>query len=219
MPQIFHPSTNTFSKVSIFGAIFFIGGLAWVLTLIFRSPYATNVNVPVEQPVQFSHERHVGGLGLDCRYCHSSVDQSSFADYPPTHTCMTCHSQIWAASPFLEPVRESFRTGEPIPWNRVHDLADFAYFNHAVHVAQGVGCETCHGRVDLMPLLWKTETLYMDWCLDCHRQPERYVRPREAVFEMGWTPQEDQLSIGRRLVQEYGITPPTTLDDCTICHR
>lgn len=219
MPQIFHPSTNVISKVSIFGAIFFLAAFAWVLTQIFRSSYATNVGVAIEQPVPFSHEHHVAGLGIDCRYCHSSVEESRFADIPPTHTCMTCHVQIWADSPVLEPVRSSFETGEPILWIRVNDLADFVYFDHSIHVANGVGCETCHGRVDRMPLTWKAHTLYMDWCLECHREPERFVRPRDRVFEMGWEPEVDQLALGRQLVDEYGIAPVDRLDDCYICHR
>lgn len=219
MPQIFHPSTNTFSKVSIFGAVFMIAGLAWALMLFFRSAYVTKTNVAIQQPVQFSHERHVAGLGIDCRYCHTSVEVSAFADIPPTHTCMSCHSQIWVDSPFLEPVRESFRTDQSIEWNRVHNLGDFTYFNHQIHVAKGVGCETCHGRVDRMPLTWKEHTQYMEWCLECHRAPERFVRLREAVFTMGWVPPENQLSLGRRLVEEYDIAPPYQLDDCSICHR
>jgi len=219
MPQIFHPSTNVISKVSIFGAIFFIATFAWVLTQIFRSPYATNVDVPIEQPIPFSHDHHVAGLGIDCRYCHSSVEESRFADIPPTHTCMTCHVQIWADSPVLEPVRSSFETGEPIRWVRVYDLADFVYFDHSIHITKGVGCETCHGRVDRMPLTWKAHTLYMDWCLECHREPERFVRPRDRVFEMGWEPAQDQLTLGRQLVDEYEIAPAYRLDDCYVCHR
>jgi hypothetical protein len=219
MPQIFHPSANVISKVSIFGAIFFIATIAWVLTQIFRSPYATNVDVPIEQPIPFSHDHHVAGLGIDCRYCHSSVEESRFADIPPTHTCMTCHVQIWADSPVLEPVRSSFDTGEPIQWVRVYDLADFVYFDHSIHVTKGVGCETCHGRVDRMPLTWKAHTLYMDWCLECHREPERFVRPRDRVFEMGWEPAQDQLTLGRQLVDEYEIAPAYRLDDCYVCHR
>lgn len=219
MPQIFHPSTNTFSKVSIFGAVFFIAALAWVLTELFRSPFATRVNVAVEQPVPFSHEHHVNGLGIDCRYCHTSVEDSAFAGIPPTHTCMTCHSQIWADSPALAVVRDSYQTGESIPWVRVYDLPDFTYFNHSIHVKKGVGCETCHGRVDRMPLTWKAETLYMEWCLECHREPQAFVRPREEIYTMGWNPPEDRLALGRELVQEYGIASPNRLDDCYICHR
>jgi hypothetical protein len=219
MPQIFHPSTNTFSKASIFGAVFFIGGLAWVLYQFFLSPYITRVNVPIEQPVPFSHRQHVGALGIDCRYCHVAVEEAAFADIPPTHTCMTCHSQIWADSPILEPVRQSFATDASIPWNRVHNLPDFAYFDHSIHLSQGVGCETCHGRVDEMPLMWKTETLTMAWCLECHRAPERFLRPREEVFTMGYTPPENQIVLGRRLVEEYEIAPAYHLENCSICHH
>jgi hypothetical protein len=219
MPQIFHPSTNTFSKASIFGAVFFIAGLAWVLFSLFRSPFATQVSVPIEQPVPFSHRQHVGNLGLDCRYCHASVEVSSFADIPPTHTCMTCHSQIWVESPVLEPVRASWRTGESIPWNRVHNLGDFAYFNHSIHITKGVGCETCHGRVDDMPLMMKAESLTMEWCLECHRNPEQYLRPVEEVYTMGYVPPENQLTLGRRLAAEYQIAPRRQLEDCSLCHR
>jgi hypothetical protein len=219
MPQIFHPSTNTFSRASIFGAVFFIAGLAWVLMSYYRSPYATAVNVPIEQPVQFSHRQHVGNLGLDCRYCHVGVEVLAFADFPPTHTCMTCHSQIWVESPILEPVRESWRTGQSIPWNRVHNLGDFAYFDHSIHINKGVGCETCHGRVDDMPLMMKAESLSMEWCLECHRSPEEYLRPREEVFTMGYQPSENQLALGRRLAAEYQIAPRSQMEDCSICHR
>lgn len=219
MPQIFHPSTNTFSRVSIFGAVFIIAGITIVLTAFFRSSYNTDVGVPIEQPIPFSHEHHVNGMGIDCRYCHVSVEQSDFADIPPTKTCMTCHSQIWADSPTLAPVREAYQSGEPIRWVRVNDLADYVYFSHQIHVQKGVGCETCHGRVDRMALTWKQNTLYMDWCLECHRAPEKYLRPREAVFEMGYQPPEDQLVLGRRLVEEYDIASPLRLDDCYVCHR
>ena len=219
MPQIFHPSTNAFAKVSIFGAVFFIAGLAVALTAVFRSPYNTNVDVSIEQPVQFSHEHHVGGLGIDCRYCHTSVEVSAFADIPPTHTCMTCHSQIWSDSPALEPVRESFRTGMPIEWTRVHDLADFTYFNHQIHVNKGVGCETCHGRVDQMPLMRKAETLYMEWCLECHRAPEEHLRPLEEIYTLGYVPEENQRIVGNRLLEEYDTPSAYELTDCTTCHR
>ena len=219
MPQVFHPSTNAFSRVSIFGSVFFIAGLAWALAVFFRSSFNTKVNIPVEQPVQFSHEHHVAGLGISCQYCHSSVETSAFAGIPSTQTCMTCHSQIWADSPMLEPVRESDQTGQPIPWNRVNDIADFTYFNHQIHVVKGIGCETCHGRLDQMPLTWKEHTLFMEWCLDCHRAPEKYIRPREEVYTLGWAPAENQLSLGRRLIEEYDVRPVDQLDDCTICHR
>jgi hypothetical protein len=147
------------------------------------------------------------------------VESSSFANIPPTKTCMNCHSQIWIASPTLEPVRASFRTGNSIRWTRVHDLPDFVYFNHSIHIDKGIGCESCHGRIDLMPLTAQEHTLQMSWCLDCHRQPEKYVRPREFVTAMGYRPAGDQEEIGRRLVKEYGIQDARTLTSCNTCHR
>lgn len=219
MPQIFHPSMNTISKVSIVGTVLISIGCVVALTSLFRSSFAIRVNDPIEQPVPFSHKHHVMDDGIDCRYCHISEETSSFADLPPTETCMTCHSQIWNQSPILEPVRESFRTGQPIQWNRVNDLADYVYFNHSIHVSKGVGCETCHGRVDQMPLTWKANTLYMEWCLNCHRHPEQYVRPRDQEFTMGYKPPIDQAALGRELVKEYNIASPSRLDDCYICHR
>jgi hypothetical protein len=184
MPQIFHPSMNTIARASIFGAVFILAGVGWVAWTYYRSSYHTEVGVVRTQPVQFSHEHHVGGLGIDCRYCHTSVETSPFAGIPPTQICMNCHSQIWSDSPMLEPVRESYRSGKSIEWTRVHDLPDFVYFDHSIHVQKGVGCVECHGRVDAMPLMWRTETLHMAWCLDCHRNPEPHIRPRELVFSM-----------------------------------
>jgi hypothetical protein len=214
--QIFHPSTNTIARVSIFGALFIGGGLLWVLNEVNRSPYVTDVGVALDQPVPFSHKHHVAGLGIDCRYCHSTVEISSSAGMPPTETCMSCHSQIWADSPMLEPVRASLRNDQSIRWTRVHDLPGFVYFNHSIHVKKGIGCATCHGRVDQMPLMWKTNTLYMEWCLECHRQPERFVRPRDQVFNMAYQAPSDQLALGRKLVEEYRIRK---LTDCSVCHR
>jgi len=216
MPQIFHPSTNTLSRVSLFGALFMAGGALWVLLELQRSDYMTGAGVPVTQPVPFSHQHHVGGVGLDCRYCHTSVEKSSFAGIPPTQTCMNCHARLWNDSPILLPVRESFRTGESISWTRVHNLADFVYFDHAVHVAKGVACVTCHGRVDRMPLIWKSASLHMEWCLECHLRPERYLTPREAIFAMDWEPPADREALGRRLVREYNVRTRT---DCSTCHR
>jgi hypothetical protein len=216
MAQIFHPSTNTISRVSIFGAVFFVAGSLFLIDLVNRSPYVTQADVPREQPVPFSHAHHVGGIGIDCRYCHTSVEESAFAGIPPTRTCINCHAHLYADAPMLEPIRESFRTGRPVVWTRVNDLPDFAYFNHAVHVKQGVACVTCHGPVDRMPLVWQESPLQMDWCLECHRHPERFVRPREAVFLPDWKPREDQAALGRRLVEEARIRPRT---DCSTCHR
>jgi hypothetical protein len=219
MPQIFHPSTNTISRVSIAGGIGLLAVLAAVGGGLFDSSYLTGVSVPREQPIPFSHAHHVGGLGIDCRYCHTSVERSSFAGIPPTETCMNCHRQIWSQSPMLEAVRASYRTGEPLRWNRVYDLPGFAYFDHSIHVAKGVGCVTCHGRVDTMPLLWREASLYMSWCVNCHREPWRHLRPREHVFDLEWQPTEDQETLGRRLARDYDVKDPHTLTSCSTCHR
>jgi hypothetical protein len=216
MPQVFHPSMNTFSRVSIFGALGFIAAILWLAAALVRSPYVTEAGVVREQPVPFSHKHHVGDAGIDCRYCHTSVETSAFAGMPATETCMKCHSHLFTDSPILEPVRASFREGRPLEWTRVHDLPDFAYFNHSIHIHKGIGCSTCHGRVDQMPLMWREHSLHMDWCLDCHREPERFVRPREEIYNMSWQPPPDQLAQGRKLVEEYNIQKKT---DCTVCHR
>ena len=216
MSQIFHHSTNTLSKVSIFGAVFFVAGIVWLILEVNRSPYVTRAHEARSQPVPFSHAHHVGGLGVECRYCHTSVDRSSYAGIPPTKTCMNCHSQIWGQSPTLEPVRASFRTDTSIEWVKVHDLPDFAYFNHSAHVNKGVGCSTCHGRVDKMPLVSQEKSLQMEWCLECHRNPERYVRPKEQVYNIAYEPPANQLELGRTLVKDYDVKPQVT---CSTCHR
>src|SRR5919201_5102503 len=205
MSQLFHRSTNTLSRVTIFGAVFVAAGLIGVLGFIVRSSYVTGVGVPIDQPVPFSHKHHVADDGIDCRYCHTTVETSAFGGIPPTQTCMNCHSQIWAQSPVLEPVRQSFATGEPIRWNRVHNLPDFVYFDHSIHVQKGIGCSSCHGRVDEMPLTWKTQPLDMSWCLDCHQNPAHFVRPQDQVFNMAWQPPANQDEIGQQLVQQYHI--------------
>jgi hypothetical protein len=216
MPQIFHPSTNTISRVSIFGVLFLLGGALYLLAEINRSPYVTQADVAREQPVPFSHAHHVGGVGIDCRYCHTSVEDSYFAGLPPTKTCINCHSQLWADSPTLEPVRESFRTDRSIAWSRVHKIADFAYFDHSIHVHKGVACVTCHGRVDRMPLMWQESSLLMEWCLDCHRHPEKSLTPREHVFDMAWQPVSDRAALGEQLMRDYDVRTRT---DCSTCHR
>jgi hypothetical protein len=216
MPQIFHPSTNTISRLTIFGGAILVVGLVAALAAINKSAYITEAGVARSQPVPFSHKHHVGDDGIDCRYCHTSVEDSSFAGIPSTKICMNCHSQIWADSQILAPVRESFRTGKSLEWTRVHNLPGFVYFDHSIHVHKGVGCVTCHGRVDQMPLMWREHSLYMEWCLECHRNPERFVRPREHVFSMDWQPPSDQLALGEKLVQQYKIE---TLTSCSVCHR
>jgi hypothetical protein len=217
MSQIFPRSANAVARASLFIVLATVALLGWLVMLLMRSDFVTGANANIEQPVQFSHAHHVGGEGIDCRYCHTSVEQSSFANIPPTKTCMNCHSQIWLNASYLEPVRESFRTNRSIEWTRVHDLPDFVYFNHSIHVKKGVGCETCHGRIDQMPGVYQVNSLQMEWCLNCHRNPEQYVRPRELVTQMGYVPEGgDQLEVGRRLVSEYKIQ---SLTSCSTCHR
>jgi hypothetical protein len=216
MAQVFRPSANTLSKASIIGAILLLGVLGWFANILARSDYVTDVGLPQEQPVPFSHKHHVGDVGLDCRYCHTSVETAAFAGIPPTETCMSCHAQLFTESPMLEPVRASFRNEKPIEWNRVHALPDYVYFSHSIHLNKGVGCSTCHGRVDRMPLMWRESRLQMEWCLECHRAPERFVRPRDQVFSMDYQPPENQLELGRKLVAEYRIQK---LTDCYTCHR
>jgi hypothetical protein len=216
MSQIFPRSANAIAKASIFLVLATVAVLGWLVMILMRSDFVTGANANVEQPVQFSHAHHVGGEGIDCRYCHTSVENSSFANIPPTKTCMNCHSQIWLNASYLEPVRESFRTNRSIEWTRVHDLPDFVYFNHSIHVKKGMGCETCHGRIDRMAGIYQVNSLQMEWCLDCHRNPEKNVRPREFVTTMGYVPAEDQSVLGPRLVKEYKIQ---SLTSCSVCHR
>ena len=214
MAQIFHRSTNTLSRVTIFGAVFIVGFIFWVIGGIVRSPYATDQGIAREQPVPFSHQHHVAGLGIDCRYCHTSVETSNFAGIPPTQTCMNCHSQIWTNAAMLEPIRASFASGRPIVWSRVHRLPDFVHFNHSIHVAKGIGCATCHGRIDRMPLTYQAAPLTMQWCLNCHRHPQDFVRPRDQVFNMDYVP-VNQSELGPKLVKEYHIKSYTS---CSTCH-
>ena len=218
MPQIFHPSANTLARVTIFGGAFAALGLLVLTYMIQRSPYQTQQQVIREQPVPFSHEHHVRGLGIDCRYCHTSVETSAAASVPPTYTCMSCHSQIWTESPMLAPVRDSLKNTKPLAWSRLHDLPDFVYFHHGIHVQKGVGCVECHGRVDLMPLTWKAKPLTMEWCLECHRHPEEHVRPREEVFNMEWEAKGDRVAQGRDLISKNHV-PTDRLTNCSVCHR
>jgi hypothetical protein len=219
MSQIFHRYTNIYSRLSLLALLAFVTLLGGVVAMLNWSGYNTNQYAYVEQPIQFSHAHHVGGMGIDCRYCHTSVEESAFANIPPTKTCMNCHSQIWTNAPILEPVRTSFRENRPLHWTRVNDLPDFVYFNHSIHVRKGVGCATCHGPVDRMPLMYQDATLMMSWCLDCHRNPAKYIRPREQVFNMAWQPPADDPDIGERLVKEYKIASVQQLTSCSTCHR
>jgi len=214
MAQIFHRSTNTFSRATIFGAVFFIGFVLWLIGGIVRSPYFTNQGIEREQPVPFSHQHHVAGLGIDCRYCHTSVETSNFAGIPPTQTCMNCHSQIWTNAEMLAPVRASFATNKPIVWSRVHRLPDFVHFNHSIHVNKGIGCASCHGRIDKMALTYQASPLTMSWCLECHRAPQKFVRPRDQVFNMNYVAKNQDV-LGPQLVKEYNIK---SMIACSTCH-
>jgi hypothetical protein len=221
MSQIFPRSANALVRSTLFGvlSLALFGGLL-VLTLM-RSSWATKQNEFVEQPLQFSHAHHVGGVGIDCRYCHTSVEKSSFAGIPPTKTCMNCHSQIWTNAPILEPVRASFRTGTPLNWIRVNDLPDFVYFNHQIHIKQGVGCNVCHGPVDKMPLMYQAQSLLMEFCIGCHKAPENFLRPRSEVFNMNYKVPADttQLELGLKLKKDYGISSVEHMTSCSVCHR
>jgi hypothetical protein len=219
MSQIFHPSVNILVRLALLGLGLLLAGLAGLgYLLTTAAPLMTGVGVAQTLPVPYSHELHVGGLGLDCRYCHSGVEDSAFAGIPPLESCLGCHTQVATDSVALEPVRAGFANAQPLEWIRVHNLADYVYFNHSIHINKGVGCETCHGRIDQTPVVAKTETLQMAWCLECHRAPERFIRPQEEVITMGWQPPVDQATLGPQLVAEYGLKVEQ-LTDCSVCHR
>ena len=216
MSQLFRRSSNAIARATLVGVVGLVGVAGWVILTLPRSPWVTRQEVILKQPVPFSHDHHVGQIGIDCRYCHTAVERSSAAGIPPTATCMNCHSQIWAQAPMLEPVRASLRTGKPLEWTRVHDLPEFVYFDHSIHIAKGVGCETCHGRVDKMPLMWQASPLTMEWCLSCHRDPVKNLRPREAVTAMGWEAPENLSELQRELAAKYNVKSKTS---CSTCHR
>ncbi len=230
--QIFHRSSNAIARASIFGSAFLVAVLLWGVLELDRTPYVTYAKVVRPQPVPFSHQHHVAGLGIDCRYCHTSVENSNYAGIPPTKTCMNCHAQIWTNAPLLEPVRDSYRTGKSLVWNRVNDLPDFVYFNHSIHVNKGVGCNTCHGPIDRMPLMYNNASLKMEWCLDCHRAPDKYLRPKDQVFNMRYEQpsssqpltidgQEytDQRALGKYLIQKHNLRSVADITSCSTCHR
>lgn len=222
MAQIFHRGANTLAKASIVAAVL-LGGVAfYVVTQIARSSYVTGIYVDRQQPVQFSHKHHSGDDGIDCRYCHTAVETSASAGMPPTQTCMNCHNQIWADSPYLEPVRASYRENKPIQWERVHDLPEYVYFNHSIHVAKGVGCSTCHGQIDEMPSVHMVNTLQMEWCLSCHREPEKFLRPRDKIYDMKYPAENttaELIQVGQRLKEEYKVRNRDMMTSCSTCHR
>lgn len=192
-----------------------VGSILGMLDLIHRSPYVRMTKLTREQPIAFSHKHHAN-LGIDCRYCHNTVEKSAFANIPPMQTCRNCHNLMWNEAPMLEAVREGWdepdRPGKPVEWTRVHDLPDFVYFDHSIHVNHGVGCEECHGRVDQMPLMHREHPLFMKWCLDCHRDPGENLRPKELMTKMGYDWREDFQS-NTALLEKYGITATKTVTD------
>ncbi len=215
--QVFPKGSNAAAAAILIVFVAALVGFGVVAGVLSQSNYATTENLTQEQPVPFSHKHHVSGLGIDCQYCHTSATKSQFAGIPPTQTCMTCHSQVWTNAQMLAPVRESLKTNQPIRWQRVHDLADYVYFNHSVHVNNGVGCESCHGRVDKMPLMEQREPLTMQWCLGCHTDPAPNLRPPDEITTMGFMPGPDTPP-GHELMEFYEIDT-TGLIDCTTCHR
>ena len=215
MTQIFHPRFGLFAKLTLIALLVLASAAVLAWRGLTNEPH--RIGEAVEQPVPFSHKHHVGDDGIDCRYCHDTVETSSFAGMPPISTCMTCHSQLYTDQAMLKPVVDSWQRGVALHWQRVHQLPDFVYFNHSIHVAKGVGCESCHGRVDRMPLTMRTQPLSMEWCLDCHRAPQKYLRPRAQEFAMGWQA-KDQDKLGLALLERYHIDT-RRLTDCSVCHR
>lgn len=215
MASLFRPWTNTAFRVALgLAALGIVGAIAtpmiWVRTPTWRGQFD-----PIDQPVEFDHRHHVQDDGIDCLYCHTTATTAAPAGIPSTEMCMGCHNQIHSQSPLLEPVRRSYFSGAPIPWNRVHDVPDFVYFNHAIHTNKGIGCVSCHGRVDQMSRVFQVSTLSMGFCLDCHRHPQWFIRPIDKITDMTWMPQ-NQAVLGPQLVQQYRIR---SLTNCSACHR
>ena len=241
MAQVFHRSSNTLARASILATLLLVAGVLWTALEMSRSPYTTYAGVAKAQPVPFSHQHHVAGLGIDCRYCHTSVENSSFAGIPPTKTCMNCHSQIWTNAPMLEPVRESYRTGKSLVWTRLNDLPDYVYFDHSIHINKGVGCNSCHGPVNKMPLMYAEASLQMEWCLNCHRAPEKFLRPHKVagrpnedqIFNMDYQQPSsahpvvledgksftDQIQLGTYLKNVNHVRSVMDITSCNTCHR
>ena len=216
MAQIFPKSANAVAKASIFVVLFLGGTGGYALWRLAHSGYVTRQGVVLEQPVPFSHDHHVAQIGIDCRYCHTAVESSASAGIPPTQTCMNCHNVLWTNAPLLEPIRASFRENKPVEWNRVNDLPDFVYFNHSIHVAKGVACTTCHGPVDKMPLMYQGQPLTMSWCLDCHRDPVKNLRPGGEVTNVFWTPPADLAAQQVAWAKAHNVQSKTS---CSTCHR
>jgi len=220
MGQLFKPRHNSIARVSIVASVLgvlLIGAVAWTIR---ESPYNSAKGIALSQPIPFSHQHHAKELGIDCRYCHTSVEKAAYAGMPPTHTCMSCHSQIWTNAKLLKPVRDSYRDDVPIHWNQVYRLPDYVYFNHSIHVQKGVGCTSCHTGIDQMALTSKSRTFWMKDCLECHRHPEKYLRPKDQVFSLTWPSENTGLLLeeGKKRITEYNI-PMHRLTNCMTCHR
>jgi hypothetical protein len=236
MAQVFHRSMNAVTRILVFGLPMMFMGSVVGGSILYRSGYITGRGETVDQPVPFSHLHHVGQLGIDCRYCHTSVETAGFAGIPATKTCINCHQQMWAGSEMLNPIRESYKQNKSVPWEKVHNLPDYVYFNHSIHVAKGVGCVSCHGQVDQMPLIYQSKSLLMEWCLKCHRNPEPNLRPASEVTSMTFKPEDyvneqgekknpdtgkpyTQAELGKLMKEKYHVRNPLTLTSCSICHR
>lgn len=237
MPQVFPKSANVIAQMMVIALPLMAGGGALTGMMFYRSDYTTGAREVVDQPIKFSHLHHVAQLGIDCKYCHTAVEKSGQAGIPPTKTCMNCHQQMWTGSEMLSGVRNSYKEEVPIAWNKVHNVPHYTYFNHSIHVAKGVGCYSCHGQIDSMPLVYQSKTLLMEWCLECHRAPERHLRPREEVYNLRFAASDyidpktgkqenpdtgkpyTQLELGRKLKEEYLVRETSILTNCSICHR
>ena len=217
--QLFAPSADARLRLAVYIVVVGLGLMLIVGAGISRSDYFYGVGISREQPVPFSHKHHSGELGIDCRNCHAAVEVSSTAGLPQTWTCMTCHSQIWNKSSMLQPVRDSLINNEPLRWARLNRLPSYVYYNHSIHIGKGIGCSTCHGAVNTMNLAYRANAFKMEFCLNCHRNPEKFVRSPEEIWNMDWTPPADQETRGKALVATYHIRGAGQLSDCSICHR
>ena len=219
MAQIFSPTADTWLRAVLLALIAGTVALLFVAGAVARSQYVTDVARTPQQPVPFSHKHHAGELGLDCRYCHTSVETSANAGFPATHVCMTCHSQIWTEAPMLAPVRQSLAQDRSLVWQRVAHVPDYVYFRHDIHIAKGVSCFECHGRIDKMPLTYRAKAFEMSFCTSCHRDPAPHLRPHDAVYDPNWTPPADRRALGETLMKQNHIHGPAELTHCYVCHR
>ena len=217
MAQLFPPVVDLYAKFLALGIVLVLLGGSYAFYLLNRSPYWTNVGVTMNQPVPFSHKHHAGELGIDCRFCHTSVENSPYAGMPDTQTCMTCHSQVWKSAPILAPVRNSYTSGRALQWNRIYESPGYVYFDHSIHVKKGIGCSSCHGDMDEMPITWKAHDMQMQFCLECHRHPETQIRELGQVYNMKWSAPQNP-ALGAALVKARDIDKDH-LTDCSACHR